>query len=191
MNEARNARKHPRSLDKVEQRSAAERYAAEVLRLTLEYEQESTRARGDAELLHAAQVLADARQVQPNIPRIVYQALARGRAAADVAKQLGLTESYVHRLRREHVQYAWRIDVQQDVDFVERDADVSVVRRDTAPAAFAESLITSYYEEHRDDSRTVPPNPVRVLVWRDEPDADADALYVTTHVPGDQIPDHG
>ncbi|XXJ55818.1 hypothetical protein ACMXN5_17065 [Embleya sp. MST-111070] len=178
-------------MDKVEQRSAAERYAAEVLRLTLEYEQESTRARGDAELLHAAQVLADARQVQPNIPRIVYQALARGRAAADVAKQLGLTESYVHRLRREHVQYAWRIDVQQDVDFVERDADVSVVRRDTAPAAFAESLITSYYEEHRDDSRTVPPNPVRVLVWRDEPDADADALYVTTHVPGDQIPDHG
>jgi transposase-like protein len=59
----------------------------------------------------AGVILRAAAAVRAAVPRIVLRAKSDDDTTAEIARELGMTDSYVRRIVREHRQFSWRLDL--------------------------------------------------------------------------------
>ncbi|MFF3273393.1 hypothetical protein ACFYWU_21085 [Streptomyces chrestomyceticus] len=83
----------------------------------------------DLTLTEAGRIRRAYKITEAALPRLVLEAAADGLDAPAIARGLAVTPSYVYRILRERVRYAWRLDVRDGGTWTVRSSGQDVVHR--------------------------------------------------------------
>ncbi|MFE2941052.1 hypothetical protein ACFXKG_18605 [Streptomyces sp. NPDC059255] len=122
----------------------------------------------------AGVILRAATAIKTALPRIILRAKENQDTTAEIARELGMTDSYVRRLIREHVQYSWRLDL------YDSEAGPGWQRWETGGDLVPAERTVTDFAEHilRAAGRGPREHRARVLVWNDTHDqSDEAAIY--------------
>ncbi|NUT57147.1 MAG: hypothetical protein HOQ03_14375 [Thermoleophilia bacterium] len=158
------------------QQAAAEGYIDALTSLFRELEQ----ARPGDRLDGLAQWREANKEFERFVPEAVYEAREDGLSAAEIARRLKVTESYVHRIIRSHVRYSWRIDALIAGDWAPQASDSEVVLDDGGIVAFSDVLIMEFLDNEPEGSHGAP---LRIHVWEGHERGDDKADHVEERHP--------
>lgn len=131
---------------------------------------------GYTELRDAGRVRRAAKVVEQELPRIIFEARNdHDLTAAEIARELGCDDSYVHRVLRTHVRYHWTAIA--DSAESRGVAAGGMVAKQTRPEEFARGVLDRFLVKHApDDWHTA-----QVTLWDDASSSDEPLLVEERH----------